>query len=271
MVRVGAGFRFEIADSIERHLSEFDALEIMVEHFFSVNDHYRQKIRDFVGRVPLVGHGLGLSLGTFVKPDGRYLERVARTLDDLGALYYSEHLAFTRVPGIELAELVPLPRTLEVAEHVISNIQYVKSFLDIPFYLENVAYYFEYPDSNLSDGEFFSYICREAGCSALLDVQNIYANSLNHGADAKAFIDALPNNGIGALHLAGGYWSNGIFVDDHGHAIADEVLELTGYALRKHNPSVIIVERDQNLFEGDELISEMRRVRALAAQLEEVA
>ena len=268
MSRIGAAFRFEIGELIKRRLSEFDVLEVMVDHYLAVNNHKKQVIRDFAAEVPVVGHGIGLSLGTYVKPDPRYLERVARSLDEMGALYHSEHLAFTRVPGIEYGELLPLPRTREMAEHVISNIRYVKSFLNIPFHLENISYYFEYPDSELSDAEFFSLVCRESGAGALLDVENVYVNSMNHGGDPKGFIDALPVGVVGAMHIAGGEWRDGVFVDTHGSAVPDEALELMVHALQRHKPDVIILERDGNLSDGEELISDLRRVRAFANQME---
>jgi uncharacterized protein len=258
---VGCSYRFDVAPSIERRLDELGVIEVMVDHYLNADDKRRHRIEELVGRVPIVTHGVGLSLGTAGLPDGRYLERVARCLDALGARYYSEHVAFTRAGGTDFGDLLPLPRRPEIAEHIIRNVNYVKGFLTVPFYLENIVYYFDYSDATMSDPEFFSLICRETGCKALLDAENLYVNFLNYGNDPKAFIDALPADGVGAMHLAGGHWIDGVFVDDHGYAVPDGALEAMRYALSRHRPSAVIVERDRNLGDGSEYLAEVGRVR----------
>src|SRR5207253_1924138 len=115
---------------------------------------------------------------------------------------YSEHLAFTRVPGRDLANLLPLPRTRRVAESIIEKIGTIRSRVGVPFLLENIAHVFEWPDAELSEAEFISVICRESGAGILLDVENVYVNALNHGLDAYAFIDALPQGAVQELHIA---------------------------------------------------------------------
>lgn len=258
---VGCSYRFEVATSIEKRLDELEVIELMVDHYLNADERRRHRIRELVGRVPIVTHGVGLSLGTAGLPDGYYLERVARCLQALDARYYSEHVAFTRAGGTDFGDLLPLPRRPEVAEHIIRNVNYVKEFLDVPFYLENIVYYFDYSDATMSDAEFFSLICRETGCKALLDAENLYANFLNYGNDPEAFIDALPADGIGAMHLAGGHWIDGVFVDDHGYAVPDGALAAMRYAISRHRPSAVIVERDRNLGDGAEYLGEVERIR----------
>lgn len=259
---VGCCYRFEVADTITRRREEIDVIEVMVDHYLTADERRRARIKEQIAGIPVVTHGIGLSLGTAGLPDGHYLERVARSLEELNARYYSEHIAFTRARGgVDFGELLPLPRRPEVAEHFIRNINYARSFFDVPLHLENIVYYFDYNDATMEDGEFFALIARETGCKALLDVENLYANLLNNGADPKAFVNALPADGVGAVHIAGGEWIDGLFIDDHGHATADAVLDILDYALARHRPAVILIEQDRNLGDGSGYLEEVKRVR----------
>src|SRR5437763_8897858 len=120
---VGIGFRLEAYEAIIKELHNFDVFEVMVDHYISGGPLARARIVDVSRRVPVVGHGVGLSLGTAVPPDGFYLDQVAEVLELIGAPWHSEHLAFTKVPGRDLAQLLPLPRTCKVAEIVVENLQ----------------------------------------------------------------------------------------------------------------------------------------------------
>src|SRR6516165_11524367 len=188
---VGFGYRAAIADWTRENLDRFDALEITVDHCLAGSQSLRAAIFDLVGRVPLTAHGVGLSLGTDAPLDLAYLDRVAEVMVRLKAPAYSEHLAFTRVPGRETAALLPLPKTEEVADSIIAKVRTVQSRVPFPFLLENITYVFEWPDSKLSDAEFLNLICRESGAGLLLDIENVYLNATNHGFDPYAFLDAL--------------------------------------------------------------------------------
>src|SRR5215475_14209186 len=201
---VGVGFRAAIADWTRENLDRFDALEITVDHCLAGSKTLRSAIFDLVGRIPLTAHGVGLSLGTDAPLDLAYLDRVAEVVERLRAPAYSEHLAFTRVPGRETAALLPLPKTEAVAESIIAKVRTVQSRVPFPFLLENITYVFEWPDSKLSDAEFLNLICRETGAGLLLDVENVYLNATNHGFNPHAFIDALRPGLVREVHMAGG-------------------------------------------------------------------
>src|SRR5258708_1238199 len=171
---VGIGFRAAIADWTRDNLDRFDALEITVDHCLAGSTSLRAAIFDLVGRIPLTAHGVGLSLGTDAPLDLAYLDRVAVVVERLEAPAYSEHLAFTRVPGRDTATLLPLPKTEAVAESIIAKVRTVRSRVPVPFLLENITYLFDWPDSSMSDAEFLSLICRETGAGILLDIENVY-------------------------------------------------------------------------------------------------
>jgi uncharacterized protein (UPF0276 family) len=183
---IGIGYRHAIDDWIRSNLPRFDVLEITLDHCLAANGSARDAIFDLVGQIPLTGHGIGLSIGTDVPLDLAYLDAVAALLDRLGAPAYSEHLAFTRVPGRDLGNLLPLPRTHAVAESIIAKVKTVQSRISVPFLLENITYIFDWPDSELTDAEFLTLICRETGAGLLLDLENLYLNASNHGFDEKS-------------------------------------------------------------------------------------
>jgi len=137
LVRVGLAYRFAVDDWVRANLDRFDVLEVTVDHCIHGGAHQREQIFDLVGRVPLNAHGVGLSIGTDVPLDLAYLDQVAIIVERLKAPTYSEHLAFTRVPGRDLANLLPLPKTEEMAESIVAKVRAIRSRIPVPFLLEN--------------------------------------------------------------------------------------------------------------------------------------
>jgi uncharacterized protein (UPF0276 family) len=269
--RVGFGFRAAIAQWTRANLDRFDVIEITVDHCIHGGAAQRAEIFDLIGRVPLTAHGVGLSIGTDVPLDLGYLDEVATVVERLEAPAYSEHLAFTRVPGRDLANLLPLPRTEAVAESIAAKVNAVQQRIPVPFLLENISYVFEWPDSNLSDAAFLNLICRETGAGLLLDIENLYLNSRNHGFDAYRFVDDLLPGLVQEVHMAGGVavrddWLKEPFLaDSHSHPVPDEAFDLLAYALARQTPRTIILERDERLEAGDEILADLARIRACVA------
>jgi uncharacterized protein (UPF0276 family) len=216
----------------------------------------------------VTAHGVGLSIGTDEPLNLAYIDEVAAVVERLKAPAYSEHLAFTRVPGCDLANLLPLPKTEAVAESIIAKVRTVQSRIGVPFLLENVSYMFEWPDSHLSDAEFLNRICSETGAGLLLDIENLYLNSRNHGFDPRTFLDDLPTGLVKEVHLAGGIMvtdgalGRPILADSHSHPIPDAALDLLDYTLNRHTPLTIILERDERLDEVGEILDDVGRIRA---------
>jgi uncharacterized protein (UPF0276 family) len=268
---VGIGYRTAISDWTRENLDRFDVLEITVDHCISASKTTRSAIFDLVGQIPLTAHGVGLSLGTDAPLDLVYLDRVSAVVEHLKAPAYSEHLAFTRVPGRDTATLLPLPKTEEVAQSIIEKVRTVQSRVPVPFLLENITYIFDWPDSDLSDAEFLSLICRETGAGLLLDIENVYLNASNHAFDPYEFIDALPSGLVREMHMAGGVTirddalARPLLADSHSHPVPDEALDLLEYALARQEPSVIILERDDRLDAVDEILDDVARIRARVA------
>lgn len=265
---VGIGYRRIIDRWTRDNLARFDVLEITVDHLLLDTQKRAAAVYDLVGQVKLTAHGIGLSIGTDVPLDFDYLDRVAAIVDRLEAPTYSEHLAFTRVPGHDLANLLPLPRTRAVAEIIIEKVRTVQARIRVPFLLENIAYVFEWPDSDLSEADFMNLICHETGAGILLDIENLYVNAHNHGVDPYEFLDALPSGAVQEVHLAGGATvrDQGLrqefLADTHSHPVPAGALDLLDYALRRHSPATIVLERDDRLDAVDEILDDIDAIRA---------
>jgi uncharacterized protein len=268
---IGIGYRGVIDNWTRANLDRFDVLEVTVDHCIYAGKAQRAAIFDLVGRIPLTAHGVGLSIGTDAPLDLAYLDRVATVVERLQAPAYSEHLAFTRVPGRDLANLLPLPKTKAVAESVIAKVRTVQARIPVPFLLENITYVFEWPDSKLSDAEFLNLICRETGAGLLLDVENVFLNASNHGFDPYAFLDDLSAGLVQEVHMAGGVTvreeasGRPFQADSHSHPVPDAALDLLAYALSRHRPATIILERDERLDAVEEILDDVARIRACVA------
>jgi uncharacterized protein (UPF0276 family) len=264
---VGIGYRSAIAEWTRANLQCFDLLEVTIDHCIYGSATQRAAIFDFVGRIPINAHGIGLSIGTDVPLDPAYLDQVAATVDRLRAPTYSEHLAFTRVPGRDLANLLPLPKTTAAADSIIAKVRAVQSRIGVPFLLENISYAFEWPDSKLSDADFLNLICRESGAGLLLDIENLYLNSQNHDFDAYEFLDELSPDLVREVHMAGGIaisdagLQRSFLADTHSHPVPNETLDLLQYALSLYAPQTIILERDDRLDATDEILADVERIR----------
>jgi uncharacterized protein (UPF0276 family) len=264
---VGIGYRAGIGSWIRANLHCFDVLEITVDHCLHGGEAQRREIFDLVGRIPLTAHGIGLSIGTDEPLDLAYLDEVAAVLDRLKAPAYSEHLAFTRVPGRDLANLLPLPRTEAVAEAIIAKIRTIQSRISVPVLLENIAFVFQWPDSTMSESEFLTLICRETGVGILLDIENLHLNAQNHGLDAHAFLDALPRGTVKEIHMAGGVaiaepsLQRPFLADSHSHPVSDGAVALLEYALDRYLPDTIVIERDDRLDRPGEILEDVKRLR----------
>jgi uncharacterized protein len=262
---VGIGFRRELGEQTLAAADELDVVEVTVDHFIYGSADTREMIREACRRIPVVVHGVGLSIGTAVEPDPAYLHEVARFVELARAPWYSEHLAFTKVPERDLGQLVPVPRTAVMAEVLLENIATVKRHVPVPLLLENIAYYFDYDDAEYDEVAFLRHVLGTSGSSLLLDLENLRINSANHGFDADRFLAELPAGLVKGVHVAGGGEFHDMAIDSHDRATSDETLALLPAVLARNDLDTIIVERDQNLDDLGELLDDVRRVRQVLA------
>lgn len=236
---------------------EVSSLEIIPESFFF------GKKQEFIKRLgksqqPVIGHCVELSIGTDEPLDKTHLYQTKAVLDQVNCVIFSDHLCMTRASGIEIGQLTTLPFTQAVVDVVCRKIEEVQKVIKQPFMIENITNRFLYPANEFDEPDFINAVTRRVGCGMLLDVTNLYINSVNHKFNPYRFIDKLDGDSIMGVHLAGGVKDGGVLYDTHSKAVPKAVWDLLGYALRKSRPDVLIVEWDQHMPSTERLIEECR-------------
>jgi uncharacterized protein (UPF0276 family) len=242
-----------------------DFFEVAPENWIGVGGRLGQTLRGFTERHAFVCHGLSLSLGGPAPLDETLLARIRRFMDAHGIAAYSEHLSWCADDG-HLYDLLPLAFTEEAVHHVAARIRQSQDILGRRIAVENSSYY-AMLDAGMGELEFVRAVLDEADCNLLLDVNNVYVNSINHGYDAAAFIDALPHGRIAWIHVAGHYnEAPDLIVDTHGAPVIDPVWALLERAYARFGSVPTLVERDFNFPPIDELLAEVERIRELQAR-----
>lgn len=261
----GLGLRRALLDQlIEAPAGAFDFLECAPDNWIGVGGALGEKFEALSSRHPLSCHGLSLSLGGPDPLDAGFLRQTRDFLDRHRAALYSEHLSYCSADG-HLYDLLPLPFTLDAVRHVAGRIAQVQDALGRRIAIENVSYYAA-PYRALSEIEFIGAILREADCDLLLDVNNVFVNAINHGYDARAFIEAMPGERIASYHVAGHYdEADDLKIDTHGVAVKDDVWALLAHAYAVHGVHPTLLERDFNFPPLPALLAEVERIRALQA------
>jgi hypothetical protein len=245
----------------------FDFLEVAPENWMEMGGALGKKFAEFSERYPMLCHGLSLSIGSPSPLDEPFLIRLKKFLDKHNVRCYSEHLSYCSDDG-HLYDLMPIPFTTEAIDYVADRIKRVQEILERKIVMENVSYYAA-PGQEMAELDFFLAVIEKAGCDVLLDVNNIYVNSINHNYDAKTFIDAIPQNKIAYLHVAGHYnEAEDLIVDTHGADVIDPVWDLLAHSYQQHGVIPTLLERDFNIPSLESLIDEVTKIRAHQQQQE---
>jgi uncharacterized protein (UPF0276 family) len=203
-------------------------------------------------RYPLSLHGVGLSLGSAQGLASKHLERMRRAIDRFRPALVSEHLSWNVVDERYLADLLPLPMTEEALDVVCRNVDHAQDALQCRLLVENPSTYLQFAHSTVPEWEFLAAVSARTGCGILCDVNNIHVSAANHGWSALGYLDALPADAVGEIHLAGHSvrqldQGRTIRIDDHGSAVSPEVWALYGHAVRRFGRVPTLIEWDNNL------------------------
>jgi uncharacterized protein (UPF0276 family) len=239
-----------------------DFLEVAPDNWIGVGGKFGEQLDTLSKRFPISAHGLSLSLGGTEPLDMDLLAKTRAFNDRFGVVLYSEHLSYTSDDG-QLYDLMPIPFTEEAIHHVAARIRQVQDVLGRRIAVENVSYYAA-PYQALAEGDFINAVLAEADCDLLLDVNNVYVNSINHGYDAERFIAQLPADRIASYHIAGHYDEDiDLKVDTHGAPVKGDVWQLLESAYRRFGVRPTLLERDFNFPPIAELLAETDRIRML--------
>jgi len=237
-------------------------LEIAPENWIGVGGEYGKQLRAMTERTPFLCHGLSLSIGSPAPLDEAFLQKLKRFLNQHDIRAYSEHLSYCSDDG-HLYDLMPIPFTEQAVHYVAERIRRVQDILERPVAMENVSYYAA-TGKEMEEIDFFKAVVDEADCRVLLDVNNIYVNSINHGYDAEDFLHAMPAERIDYIHIAGHYQDEAdLLVDTHGADVIDPVWALLEKTYQAFGVIPTMLERDFNIPPLAELLAEVETIRRL--------
>ena len=259
----GLGLRRALMDKLMADPpADIDFMEVAPENWIRVGGKLGRKFRFFTERYPFVLHGLSLSIGAPSPLNEALLRDIRAFMDEHGIEFYSEHLSYCGDSG-QLYDLMPIPFTEEAVTYVAERIRRAQDILGRRMAVENVSYYTP-TDTSLTEAEFTNAVLEEADCDLLLDINNIVVNSINHRYDARQFMLSMPADRIKYFHLAGHYVeAEDLRIDTHGAPVDKQAWQLLEEAYTHFGPVPTLLERDFNFPPIEELLDEVRRIKAL--------
>ena len=256
----GLGLRRSLLEALKSADDAVDFMEVAPENWINVGGRFGRQLREYTERYPLLCHGLSLSIAGPAELDWELLKNIKQFMRDHQVRCYSEHLSYCSDDG-HLYDLLPIPFTGDAVKFVANKIRQVQDFLEQPMAIENISYYAA-PQQELSEIDFICAVLEEADCDLLLDVNNIYVNSINHGYDAEEFLAALPGDRIAYGHIAGHFVeAEDLLVDTHGADVIDPVWRLLDSAYQHFGVFPTLLERDFNLPPVNELLAEVNTIK----------
>jgi uncharacterized protein (UPF0276 family) len=239
---------------------QVDFMEIAPENWIGVGGRYGRQLRAFTERYPFVLHGLSLSLGSPAALDMELVAAIKGFMKEHHIRCYTEHLSYCSDDG-HLYDLMPIPFTEEAVNHTAERIRRVQDFLGEAIAIENVSYYAA-PGQEMAEIDFINAVLVVADCKLLLDVNNIYVNSINHHYDPLDFLHSLPAERIAYIHIAGHYEeAEDLRIDTHGADVIDPVWQLLAAAYAEFGVIPTLLERDFNIPPMAQLMVEIEQIR----------
>lgn len=267
MSKVGIGFRRDLAkDLLNLKEKKPDFVELAPENWMGLGGYWKQQLDKAASEYEIYCHGLSLSIGSPDEIDMPFVNQLKEFLDFYEVKLYSEHLSYSKCANAHLYDLLPIPFRQDAVNHIVDRIQKVQEILRRPLVLENVSYYTPVA-AEMPEYQFITEIVRRSSCKLLLDVNNVYVNAFNHNYSAKEFILNLPLDSVAYIHMAGHEKvQEDLIIDTHGQAIIDPVYELFDFTLNHVAEVPVLLERDFNIPELNELQIEMTRLRQIISQ-----
>jgi len=244
---VGIGLRGPHCEHILQHEPRVDWFEILSENYMHTGGRPLHVLDRIADRYPIAMHGVSLNIGGTDPIDRSYLAELRALQRRCRARWISDHLCWTGVDGVNLHDLLPLPRTTAALRHVIARVRQVQDTLEQPIVLENPSTYLEFADDEFDEPTFLRELTAATGCGLLLDVNNVFVCATNHGFDAAAYLRAVPWDSVVYFHLAGHAVHATHRVDTHDAPVADEVWRLYALAWQLSGGRSTLLEWDANL------------------------
>jgi hypothetical protein len=256
---VGLGLRTVHYERIVKDRPPVAFFEILSENYMRTSGRPLDYLDAIAGAYPVVMHGVSMSIGSTDPLDRDYLRELRELRDRVGARWVSDHLCWTGVAGRNTHDLLPLPYTEEALEHVAARVSEVQDFLGAPLALENPSTYAELTTNSMPEWEFLGRLAEQADCAILLDVNNVYVSSKNHGFDPIAYLDAVPYDRVVQFHVAGHTDYGRYIIDSHIGPVIDPVWQLLAVAHERAGGASVLLEWDAEIPSFDETHAEALR------------
>lgn len=234
--------------------------EIISENFMNTEGRPIEVLEKMRERFPIGMHGVALSIGSDKSPDPEYLKRLKRLADRIKPHLLSDHLCWSQAPSGNTHDLLPVPQTKEALKRILENLEAVQTFLGRQILLENISYYLRFKENEIEETDFINQICKSSGCGLLLDLNNVYVNSINHGFNAVHFIDRLNLSHVKQIHIAGPSQQPGFLFDTHSSPVPNPVWDLLTYISEKVSVPILL-EWDEDIPEFSVLEDEVNKAR----------
>jgi uncharacterized protein len=263
---IGVGLRTVHFSHILSQKPAVDWFEVLSENFMATGGRPLYVLDQVAERYPVALHGVSLSIGSTDPLDFDYLRRLKDLARRTRAHWVSDHLCWTGVLGRNSHDLLPMPYTEAALRHVVERVRAVSDFLERPLVLENPSSYVEFAASTMTEWEFLSRMAEAADCGLLLDVNNVYVSSFNHGFDPRAYVEAIPADRVVQYHLAGHTNKGTHIVDTHSDHAIDEVWELFRLSCQRTGPVATLYEWDEDVPDFDTVHAEALKAAAYRRQ-----
>ncbi len=243
-----------------------DWLEIISDNFLVEGGKPLRMLDTFRRDYPMAMHGVAMSIGSAQGLNLDYLKKIKALVRRVEPMWVSDHLCWTGPSGRSLYDLYPLPYTEECARLLVDQIRQAQDVLERRLVVENVSSYLRFSASGQTEWDFLAHVAQEADCELLVDVNNIYVSSVNHGFDPLVYLRAMPRDRVRQIHLAGHANNGDHIIDTHDHPVAPEVWALYAQTCLLFGPTATMIERDDNIPPLVELLEELQQARSIAAQ-----
>jgi uncharacterized protein len=259
----GVGLRPQHLPAILANGPRVDWFEIISENYFEDAGYQRAMLDQLAADVPIVMHGVSLSIGSDAPLDMHYLAKLRRLMEDVRAVWVSDHLCWTGLGSHNSHDLLPMPFNAASLEHVAARVDAVQQQLGRALVLENPSSYVQFRSSTMTECEFLARLVERTGCGLLLDVNNVYVSAFNHRFDAQAYVHALPHDHVVQLHLAGHTVWGDTLIDTHDQPVPDGVWALYALAQQLTGGVSTLLEWDASLPDYDGLLAELDKARSV--------
>lgn len=264
---IGIGLRIPHYADIFSKKPAIDWFEIISENFMVDGGKPLEHLERIVSSYPVVQHGVNLAIGSADPLDFSYLRKLKALAKKTKTPWISDHLCWGRLPGAHYHDLLPLPYTKEVINYVAERARIVQDFLEMPFALENLSSYVSYKQDEMPEWDFYTAIVEKADIYMMLDVNNIYVSSRNHGFDPSTYYNNIPLDRVLQIHLAGHSDKGTYVLDTHDNYVRDEVWKIYADVYPRTRGVSTLLEWDENMPSFDEVWQEALKAKQFQKSL----